>query len=197
MSIDDVLNSTQLKNERMKPRDVPMPTAQAKPAEAASTPDDPRVRAALRAAELRSHLGNLDEDHDKFYIDPRIIPDGWSYEWKRHSVMGKEDASYAVVIANRGWEPVPANRHPELMPRGYRGESILNEGLILCERPKEITDEVKRLDYARAVNRVRDKEAQLRGAPPGTLPRDNKGDPLVQIKKEYEYVPMQIPKDAA
>ena len=43
--------------------------------------DDPRARAAKRAAELRGHVETFDDGVDKFAA-PRA-PDGWTYEWKR------------------------------------------------------------------------------------------------------------------
>jgi Kef-type K+ transport system membrane component KefB len=39
-----------------------------------------------------------------------------------------------------GWETVDAKRHPEMMPKGYVG-SIEREGMLLCERPLEITQD--------------------------------------------------------
>src|ERR1700744_5880580 len=70
--------------------------------------EDPRERAARRAEEILAHRGNMDEGDDEFFIDQRAIPDGWSYEWKRHTILGAEDPSYQVHLARGGWEPVPA-----------------------------------------------------------------------------------------
>ena len=161
-----------------------------------SREEDPRTRAARRAAELRDHLGSSDEGTDEFYIDPRIIPSGWSYEYKRHTTLGAEDPAYQVQIARAGWDPVPAHRHPELMPMGYTGNTILRKGMILMERPTEIVDEAKSRELRKARAQVRQKEQQLHGAPAGdNSPFDatNKGNSLVKIKKSYE--PMPIPKE--
>ena len=153
--------------------------------------DDPRARAARRAAELREHRGgDMDDGVDKFYIDPRIIPDGWSYEWKTLTVLGKENPSYQVNLAGRGWEAVPRARHPELMPDNHHGETIERDGQILMERPLEITNEVKALDFKKARDQVRGKEQQLSGAPPGQFERDNKGSPLASVKKSFESIPI-------
>jgi len=149
--------------------------------------EDPRARAARRALELREHMGgNMDDGVDKFYIDPRTIPDGWSYEWKTLTVLGKENPSYQVSLAHRGWEAVPRSRHPEMMPDSYRGETIEREGMILMERPKEITDEVKAIELRNARQQVRSKEEQLSGAPPGTFERDQHPQTRPNIKKSYE-----------
>lgn len=153
--------------------------------------EDPRTRAARRAMELRDQFGgSMDDGEDKYKIDPKLIPDGWSYEWKTLSVLGKENPSYQVALAHRGWEPVPRSRHPEMMPTGYRGETIERDGMILMERPKEITDEVKAREYKTARAQVRGKEEQLGMAAAGQFDRDNKGNSMLNIRKTYEHVPI-------
>jgi hypothetical protein len=171
---------------------APTPTPEPSPVIEKFAEEDPRTRAARRAAELMDH-GVMDADgaEDKFYIDPKAIPDGWSYEYRRHTVLGKDDPSYQVMLAQKGWEPVPADRHPELMPMGFKGNTIEREGMILMERPKLITDMANDREYRKAREQMGAKEAQLSGAPAGTAPRDNKGDSLVRIKKTYE--PLAIP----
>jgi hypothetical protein len=146
-------------------------------------------RARKRAAELRDHLGGVEEASDDFYVSPDIVPDGWVYEWKRKLVLGAEDPTYEVQLARAGWEPVPASRHPEMMPKGEYAV-IERKGLLLMERPKEIVDEIRRLEQRRARDQVRAKEAQLAGTPEGTLTRD---DPRVapKIKKGYEPIPVE------
>jgi hypothetical protein len=58
------------------------------------------------------------------------------------------------------------------------------------ERPLEITNEAKARELAKARGQVRDKEAQLSGAPAGQFERNNKDAPLVKIKKSYESIPI-------
>lgn len=152
--------------------------------------EDPRARAARRALELREQASSDDDGVDKFYIDPKTIPDGWSYEWKTFAVLGKENPSYQVAMAHKGWESVPRSRHPHLMPHNYQGETIEREGMILMERPLEITQEAKARDLRTARSQVRGKEEQLGGAPSGTFERDNKGAPLVNVKKSFEHIPI-------
>lgn len=165
-------------------------TVSAAMANVAVAADDPRARAAKRAAELRAHNGALDEGVDKFYIPLNIIPDGWTYEWKRHTLLGKEDPSYEVAVAQKGWEAVPRARHPEMMPRDHRGETIEREGMILMERPKEITDEAKARELRAARVQVRDKEVQLGAAPSGQFERDVHPQTKPNIKKSYEAIPI-------
>ena len=150
-------------------------------------------RAAQRAAEIRDHIGGMDEGTDEFYIPPDAVPDGWAYEWKRRTVMGQEDVSYIVSLRRLGWEPVPASRHPEMMPMGSAERSIERKGMILMERPAEISEEVRRADLRKARAQVQNKQAQLGEAPAGQFERTNKGDPLAKLKRSYE--PIVIPDE--
>jgi hypothetical protein len=152
--------------------------------------EDPRTRAARRAMELREQGSTDDDGVDKFYIDPKIIPDGWSYEWKTYTVLGKENPSYQVAMAHKGWEAVPRSRHPSLMPLNYQGETIEREGMVLMERPLEITQEAKARDLRVARAQVQGKEAQLGGAGPGQFERANKDQSLVRVKKSFEAIPI-------
>lgn len=156
--------------------------------------DDPRARAKARVAELRGEGGGLDLDGvaDKFFIPPDSIPQGWTYEWKRWRTYGKEDPTYEVEMARRGWEPVPAGRHPELVPSNWTGDHIEMDGMILMERPEEITREFRELERRRAMSQVRAKEEQLNDAPPGTFERvDAKGKSTTKVAKSI--APMAIP----
>jgi len=146
--------------------------------------------AKKRAEEIRKHIGDLDEGVDDFYVDPDKIPEGWTYEWKRHTVLGQEDPTYQVAMRRVGWMPVPAARHPEMMPVGHKDEAILRKGMILMERPEEITQEVRSIDKKRARDQVRAKEQQLSDAPAGQFERKNKDSSLAKLKKSYEAVPI-------
>jgi hypothetical protein len=149
-------------------------------------------RAARRTLELRGHFtgGVLDEGADEFYLNPAIIPEGWSYEWKLFSILNEEQSSYQVTLARTGWEPVPADRHPELMPRGTKEKTVMRRGMQLMERPLEITMEARQIEREKARRQVRIKEDQLTAAPPGQFGRDNKGEPLTRLGKSYEAMPV-------
>jgi len=154
--------------------------------------EDPRERAARRAEQIRNQRGGLDSDGiDEFFVDPAIVPDGWSYEWKRHTFLGKEDPSYAVQVARGGWEPVPASRHPEMMPAGNY-TIIERKGQILMERPLTLTNEARDIELRRARNQVRAKEAQLSATPDGTMTREHE---RVRPSVKKSFTPMEIPAD--
>lgn len=154
--------------------------------------EDSKARAARRAAELRGHLGGLEEGTDDFYIDPGMVPDGWTYEWKRHLLLGAEDPSYNVALARAGWEAVPVTRdkdHRAMMPMNWSGAHIERKGMILMERPTEIVDEARRIQDRAARAQVRAKEAQLAGTPDGTLTRDHERV-RPSIKKAWTAMPV-------
>lgn len=174
-----------MSNEFEKVRPAMRPSGDAKAEES------PRERAARKAAELRAHRdGNLDDGTDEFFIEPGIIPDGWTYEWKTKLILGAEDPAHQVKLARDGWDMVPASRHPEMMPAGYKGVEIARKGMVLMERPAEITAEVKQIELRRARLQVRAKEEQLSAARPGEFERSNKGSDMTNIKKGYEAMPI-------
>lgn len=149
--------------------------------------DDPRVRAARRAAEIRGHIGSVDEGIDEFAAPP--APEGWTYEWKRYSIVNQEDRTHQTHLRRLGWEPVSASRHPEMMPENSGSEPIMRKGMILMERPKEITEEVRELNLKRARAQVRVKEQQLTNAPEGQFGRDH-AQVKPNIKKSFEAMPI-------
>jgi len=153
----------------------------------------PRERAELRAKQIMEDGSDaFDDGIDEFFIAATEIPDGWTYEWKTDTVLGKEDPSYKVQLARKGWEPVPASRHPNMMPSGYQGKTITRGGLILMERPESITQEARDIERRRASLQVRVKEEQLSSAPSGQFERANKGQNMANISKGFEAI--QIPK---
>lgn len=135
--------------------------------------EDPRDRAAARIAELQSNWkSDLPPDtdlQDRFYFNPDIVPDGWSYEWKAFEVLGKQDPQYQVELAAHGWEPVPAERHPELMPAGWTGKTIDRQGQRLCERPMFFTLKAREAEDRKARQQISNKEASLAGETAGAF----------------------------
>jgi len=154
--------------------------------------EDPRAAANRRAAEIMQHLGGLDEGTDDFYIDPASVPDGWTYEWKRKTIYNREDPAYQVQLARTGWEAVPADRHPEMMPANGKYHTIERKGMQLMMRPKMITDQFRNIDQRKAKDQVKHKEAQLGSAPEGQFGRDH-AQVKPKISKGYE--PMPVPQD--
>lgn len=152
--------------------------------------EDPRAAAARRAAEIRGHLGNMDEGTDDFRAPPP--PDGWEYEWKRKTVLGQEDPAYQVELARMGWEPVPTSSMPEMMPGMGNHPNVERKGMTLMMRPAVISQEARIIEQKRAKNQIRAKEAQLNATPEGTMTRD---DERVRPKIKKGYEPIPVPGD--
>ena len=165
------------------------PVFTAEPKELKSTTRGFR-EAAIRAEQIRARQKDEGEirEYNEFHIDPSDIPEGWDYNWKRYTVIGLKDDAYDVELAQAGWEPVDASRHPEMMPIGYSGPIIRKE-MILMERPSEISDMAKQRELSEARRAVADKEKALGLAPSGHFDRDSN---RTGIRKNYE--PMAIPK---
>lgn len=136
---------------------------------------DHMERARRRISELRAQYGDMDEGEDgdlyldRFYAES---PPGWTYEWKTHTVFNKSFPHYTNQLLRSGWAPVPASRHRELLFPEYTDESIIIDGLMLMERPKELTERRRLRERMKAAEQVRNSEAKLVDAPPGTAPRD-------------------------
>jgi hypothetical protein len=92
---------------------------------------------------------------NRFEFDRDMIPGGMCYEWKRKTMFGAEDVENLINLDQNGWVPVPADRHPELMGRRATvGGEIVRGGLILMERPEEISEEARELDTFAARSQV-------------------------------------------
>ena len=153
--------------------------------------ENPRLAAAERAKQILDSVSDFGESADEFAVDPAVIPDGWSYEWKQLSVMGSIDPSRQIELARNGWDPVPTSRHPEMMPAETKEKNIVRKGLQLMERPLEVTDLVRKREVARAAGQMRNKKEQLEGASYGAFDGNNKGAPLARVKSDFR--PMAIP----
>lgn len=122
-------------------------------------------------APVRERKRKMGQGNDRFALPDTVkAPPGMAYEWKRETLMGMSDPSYNVALRENGWEPVEAARHKEFMPEGYTGP-IRRDGLILMERPIELTEEARAEDNWMAQSEIQGKMAALGAAPPGTAPR--------------------------
>lgn len=125
--------------------------------------DESRRDAKARALEILEGDSLDDDAVDQFNIDHIDRDPDWTYEWKNVSVLGKENRAYESRLARMGWEPVPADRHPEMMPKDYTGP-IVRDGMMLMERPKIITDRIKERDRRAARAPLEQMREKLQGA---------------------------------
>ena len=162
-------------------------------AEAAALPltkeekDRISLAAALaRAAEIEENDDRSVNGGDAYAFDRSIIPAGWEYQWRTDTVLGQKDPSYQVELQKMGWKPVPASRHPEMMPIGWNHEYIVRRGQILMEMPAAIVERARIMDKRRAMEAVRVKEDQLNSAGPNQFSRRG--------QTSRSFGPMEIPK---
>lgn len=120
-------------------------------------------RVAVKTADGRVITRKRSASTDPYHVPPELIPDGWVYQWNRHSVYNQEDTSEQIAMAENGWTPVPAGRHKgQYMPASYPDEKpILRDGLMLCERPIELEMEARAEEKAKADALVRGSKEQF------------------------------------
>lgn len=155
---------------------------------------------AERAREIIESLnGGLEPLANKFDLPPGIVPEGWEYMWVRASTYGNSEGALGgenmKSRARAGWEPVPASRHPDLMPHGSKSAYIEREGLILHERPKQIGDQMRIRDIEIARAMQRDKERSLSVAGPGEGPRGEDAHPALRQKVTTTVESSAVPRD--
>ena len=108
----------------------------------------PRASQTRASDSRESGMRKVPETHyqSKLYVPKHKIPDGMTYSWVRESTLNEPDPDNMTDRMVRGWQPVPASRHPEMVPPplpGYEGMEvsvIRRGGLILCEK---FTEEVQ------------------------------------------------------
>jgi len=123
--------------------------------------------------------------------DPYFIPDairaklaeeGFEYQWNVWSVLEKENRSERARMYNAGWRPVPADRHDGVfLPPGSKGDIVIG-GLILEERPVELSNEARLEDKIAADEQVNGSRRQFGFAPtaPGFEGADKSNSPHVR-----------------
>lgn len=124
---------------------------------------------------------------DAMHIDPRLIRPGESLQWVRRSCYGKPDpANFSNMTVNH-WTPVQAEDRPEFKHLGSGAGpdgAIQHDGLVLCSRPKYLTDEAIEEGYEEAQGVVGRIRRTISDTPDGTLPRRG-----VRVHQEYEPLP--------
>lgn len=103
--------------------------------------------------------------------DPRIVPAGMSYEWKRETLLGKPEVEHQIGLRENHWRAVPASRHPHLAQAGE--EIIRRRDLVLMERPKYLTEEAQMEDLQEAMAPIQSMEEVMFGTKPGEMTRNH------------------------
>jgi hypothetical protein len=130
-------------------------------------------------------------EQEKFFIPPEIMPNGMTYEWKTKEVLGRPNVTGMSSYQRRGWEFVPAERHPgRWTPEGTQGPLEL-DGMVLMEIPTERYIELRRVEGARARQPIKEIRENLGAAPPGTAPRTANPRTAPSIRRSYEPLPVE------
>ncbi len=133
----------------------------------------------ITKAQPRFEKANLTDEQyeeldDKFYYDRRLQPEDMAYEWKRWSILGKEDRTYIAKLLRRGWKFVPASRHPETAGDGATEEMILIEGQVLMEQPLVINERAKEKIFNESIEGRKQHFERLRLENPERVFKSNK-----------------------
>lgn len=136
----------------------------------------------------RQNAGDVD---NPFYIPVNEIPEGLSYEWKRHSNVGQENPFYIAQMRRQGWEPVDPRQHPNWVPPGYDKPEIIKEGMILMERPIELTNEAIMENHQKATGQIDEAESRLGMSPKNTLTRQHTNLNNRVVKEWGRSVPVE------
>lgn len=133
---------------------------------------------------------------DRYALSQDMLDDiaarGMSVEWKRETVMGANDPSYDVFMREQGWEPIDGSRYPDFVAHDHKGP-IRRDGMILMERPIELTKEAMGEERAAARDAVRIKEEQLGTARAGEFQRHrDDGSSTVRVNRTVERGGIEI-----
>lgn len=134
-----------------------------------------------RSAAAR-RISNEDAEALTLYIPPNAIPKGMIYAWIAEYLMGDPQDNNVEKRLRKGWNPVPADRHPDLvaplLPGRVRNDHnvIRRGGQILCEMSKPEHDE-----YLAAKRRQNLADMQSTQWTRGDLQDDDKRMPMVEL----------------
>jgi len=99
----------------------------------------------LEKGEVRGRNGEIlkfrSTNGDQFDIPEDLIEDGWTYQWQAQTCYGEPSNDLAQMYAN-GWRYVTSDSRVGkffLVP-GEKAECIVRGGLVLMERPAELTE---------------------------------------------------------
>jgi len=143
-------------------------------AEAAAAPLPPVGETRGRPADLpfaaeelsRRPLGYGDEN--PFHIPEHLKRPGWSYEWKTRSVLNMPVRGSDVALEQRqGWRPAPVADFYDILPPGYQGNAVEQDGMILMMRPARLDAEAKQELWQKAEQQKRDRLKSALAGDPG------------------------------
>jgi len=126
-----------------------------------STKSVPRKPISL--ADFANVKREVDEAKDFLYVPKELIPDGIAIEWKRKSVLNKDDKKHTAEVWRAGWRYLPSNSDgfEEHFASFKQGDIFEYEGLVLMYRPKTMSDAAKKEEGRKAGALVQDKFEEM------------------------------------
>lgn len=156
-----------LNNEKAawNPSPVPAPVVNRERSDiAASPPVGASVpRKAISVGDFAGVKRDVDEGKDYLYVPKELIPEGIAIEWKRSKFLNKPDPKHSAEIYRAGWRPIPSDAEgfAEHFASFIAGSVFEYEGLILCYRPKSMSEAAKKEEQRKAGALVQDKMAEM------------------------------------
>jgi hypothetical protein len=119
----------------------------------------PVYRKPISLADFQGKKREVDEAKDFLYVPKELIPDGISIEWKRKSVLNKEDKKHSQEVYRAGWQYIPSDSEgfAEHFASFISGDIFEYEGLVLMYRPLYMTEAAKAEEARKAGALVKDK----------------------------------------
>lgn len=153
------------------PTDAHAHVAQQPAAQPARAPLIPGRAVALNRQGLPVQRAAAETGNDRFGIPQdllrRVHDEGFSWEWKEHTINGQHRADVAARNRQVGWEPVMHESYPGIFAPEYDLVSgvptkgpVIRDGLMLMERPLVLTMEARRDEKNKADARVRGAKQQ-------------------------------------
>lgn len=178
METETVVQRRQRRNADRTPEHAAAPAPDTRETEHVAEHNAPRKRTRQRSSTVQIN------PFDAVNLDK--IPSDISVEWKRFSNVGADDPFYLSRMEEQGWLPVDPRQHPDWvpLPPGYDKPHIIKDGLILMERPKELTEEARAENEVLANRQIREAEQRLGKTPKGEMTREEPGV-KPKIVKEY------------
>ena len=120
-------------------------------------------RKAISLGDFSGIKREVDEAKDFLFVPKELIPDGIAIEWKRQSVLNKEDKKHRAEVYRAGWRFIPSNSEgfSEHFASFISGDIFEYEGLVLMYRPKTMSDAAKKEEQRKAGALVQDKMEEM------------------------------------
>ncbi len=148
-------DTTQAPPKRPYNRRPPVRTAEVRP--------EPVRAEEVRPKRERTRKGT---GTDRLHIPQHLIPDGVDLQWVTDTILGQPATQTRIGFEVNGWQPVTPDmfggRYDGMfMPKGFKGE-INVDGLVLMERPMELTLEARAEERKAARSAINTHESKIR-----------------------------------